>query len=91
MKIYLMKTNAYNEIVFESNGMAKITESAPSGRFEGIDLYGENTVEELEKWFADNADDIDYDDIYCEDEHDFKDILNDAEEFSAELILIYAE
>lgn len=89
MNIYLLKTNAYNEIVFESNGTAKITESAPSGKFEGIDLYGESAVEELKDWFANNADDIDYNDIYCENEYDFKNILNDVEAFNEELILLY--
>lgn len=52
-KIYLYKNNAYNAVIFtQDNGFYLMTEG-DEGRFEGIDLYAENTSELLTAYFAD--------------------------------------
>lgn len=39
MKIYLLRTNAYNAVVITDGKTAKIFDGATSGKFEGVDLY----------------------------------------------------
>lgn len=59
MKIYLMKTNAGNEVVFYQDGMAKITDCAPTGMLAGtVDIVSDNAAEELKKYFSDISGDL---------------------------------
>lgn len=56
MTVYLLETDAENDVVFYQDGMAKIMDFAPSGMLAGVvDLYGDNVVEELKKYFSQNA------------------------------------
>lgn len=91
MKIYLLKTLAGNNIVFEENGMAKIKDYAPDGKIDGVDIYGENAIEELRQYFASIADELYYNNIYSDIEYDFAEIKEEIEDFHEELILIYED
>lgn len=82
MKIYFVKNNAYNMVVATDEKIAKIFNGASNdGMFEGIDLYSENVIEELEKYFRDAENIGDFRDWNGDSEAEYDDIekeLNDA-------------
>ncbi|RZT00885.1 hypothetical protein [Cuneatibacter caecimuris] len=84
MKIYLEKTNGNNLVIITDGKTAKIFDGAPTGTFEGVDLYTENTVEELKKFFAETELN-EYNEIHCENEVNFEDIAEELE--TAEQVL----
>ena len=47
MKIYFEKTNGNNKVIFTDGKTAKVFDGAPTGRVDGVDLYGENAAEEM--------------------------------------------
>lgn len=51
MKVFLVKTDSYNDLVFAEGREAIIKGCEPSGMFEGIDLYAENAVSRLKAYF----------------------------------------
>ena len=94
MKIYFMKTNGYNAIVFTDGEMATVREYTPTGMFDGIgiDLYSTDAVEQCRKYFMDLAADENlngYAEI-ADDMHEipFQEI---EEEPEIELTLIYED
>lgn len=78
MKAYFEKTNGNNLVIITDGKTAKIFDGAPDGIFEGIDLYTENTVEELKKFFTKEGLN-EYDEIHCENEVNFEDIAEELE------------
>ncbi len=51
MKVFFEETNGNNLVIITDGATAKIYDCAPSGIFEGIDLYTETTAEDLKKHF----------------------------------------
>lgn len=50
MRVYLQKENRV--LVFVEEDQAKIYDSAPTGYFEGVDLYAEDAEDKLRELFA---------------------------------------
>lgn len=44
MKVYFLKTNVNNLVVITNGETAKIYDAAPTGIYEGVDLYTENAA-----------------------------------------------
>lgn len=87
MKVYFEKTNGNNNVIITDGETAKIYDGAPTGIYEGIDLYAVDATEQLKKHFAElyAAGELnDYSDIYSSDELDFSEIADELED--AELI-----
>ena len=86
MKIYFEKTNGNNFVIITDGEMAKIFDAAPSGIYEGVDLYAEDAADQLRARFQelDEADELsDFDDLGGEEiriGHDlFTELACDAE------------
>lgn len=47
MEVYFLKTNGNNLVIALEEEFAKIYDAAPSGIYEGVDLYAENAVDLL--------------------------------------------
>lgn len=89
MKVYFEKTNGGNRVIMTDGETAKIFDAAPTGVFEGIDLYADDADEQLKKHFeeAENAGELNgYSEIYSSNEIDFDEALADELE---EAILIF--
>lgn len=89
MKVYFEKTNGGKQVIMTDGETAKVFGAAPTGIFEGIDLYTEDAEEQLKKHFeeAENAGELNgYDEMYSEIEIDFDEALADELE---EAILIF--
>lgn len=71
MKIYFKKTNGNNLVIITNGKIAKIFDAAPSGIYEGVDLYEENAADRLREKFRmlEQSGDInDFNDIYSPEE-----------------------
>lgn len=85
MKIYFEKTNGNNLVIITDGETAKIFDAAPSGIYEGVDLYAEDAAEQLREKFAelDEAGELNsFDDMGGEEikiSHDLFEELTDAE------------
>ena len=44
MKVYFAKTDGGNQVIMTDGETAKIFDAAPTGVFEGIDLYAEDAA-----------------------------------------------
>lgn len=51
IKIYFEKTNGNNIVIITDGETAKVFDAAPSGIYEGIDLYADDAAELLKKTF----------------------------------------
>lgn len=86
MKVYFIQNDDDNLITITDGKTAKIFTAAPTGIYEGIDLYEKNTIELLKKHFK-NLDTTgnlnDYSNIYSHEEtkltNEFKKELKTAE------------
>lgn len=78
MKIYFEKTNGNNKVIFTDGKTAKVFDGAPTGRVDGVDLYGENAAEELRKKYEPAA--FDFEDVSDHNEVDFEEIEEELEE-----------
>ena len=95
MKIYYVKTNAYNSVLITDEQTAKDF----SGRFyEGIDLYADNAAELLREHFrqVEKSGMHDYLEIGCNDEFEYTDDLdaelhNMKDDITAEIVYISAD
>lgn len=77
MRIYLLKTDDYNSVVVTNGETAKIFDCAPSGKYEGIDIYADDAIDRLKDFFEEQKDDMnDFNDIWCENEIPFSNIKN---------------
>lgn len=83
MKIYFEKTNGNNLVIITDGQTAKIFDGAPTGTFEGIDIYAENAETELKRLFAEEEPN-EYEEIYSENEVAYEDIAEELE--TAELV-----
>lgn len=88
MRTYFLKTN--NTVIITNGETAKIFDAAPSGIYEGIDLYSENAAEQLKRRFSQLSADgelNDYQDIYSPNEVAFEDIEEELED----AVLVFEE
>lgn len=86
MKIYFEKTNG-NNLVITDGETAKIFDAAPSGIYEGVDLYAEDAANQLREKLAtlDNVGELNgFNDIYSPDEMPLEDLAEELED--AELV-----
>lgn len=87
MKIYFEKTNGNNLVIITDGETAKIFDAAPSGIYEGVDLYVEDAAEQLREKFRalEEAGELnDFDDIYSPEEMPLEDLAEELE--GAELV-----
>lgn len=66
MKIYFKRTNGNNLVIVAEGRNAKIYDAAPSGFYDGVDLYADDAADQLRKKFTelDEADELsDFDDL----------------------------
>lgn len=87
MRIYFEKTNGNNLIIITDGETAKIFDAAPSGIYEGVDLYAENAADQLQEKFralAESGDLNDFSDMYSPDEMPIEDLADELE--GAELV-----
>lgn len=78
MKAYFEKTNGNNIVIITDGDMAKIFNGAPDGKFEGVDLYAEDTVKKIKALFE-SAEMPDFSEMYSENEVDFSEIEEELE------------
>ena len=82
MKIYFEKTNGNHLVVITDGKTAKIFDAAPSGVYDGVDLYAEDAADQLHARFRDleEAGELnDFSDIYSPDEMPIDDLADDLE------------
>ena len=65
-------------MIFTDGKTAKVFDGAPTGRVDGVDLYGENAAEELRKKYEPAA--FDFEDVSDHNEVDFEEIEEELEE-----------
>lgn len=82
MKIYLEKTNGNNLVIITDGEMAKIFDAAPSGIYDGVDLYAEDAADQLRARFQglEEAGELnDFEDIYSADEMPIEELAEELE------------
>ena len=87
MKIYFEKTNGNNLVIITDGETAKIFNAAPSGIYEGVDLYDQDASEQLRERFREleEAGELnEFDDIYSPDEMPVEELAEELE--GAELV-----
>ena len=87
MKIYFEETNGNNLVIITDSETAKIFDAAPTGIYEGVDLYADDAADQLRARFQEleEAGELnDFNEIYSPDEMPVEDL---AEELGvAELV-----
>ena len=87
MKIYFKKTNGNNLVIITDGEMAKIFDAAPSGIYEGVDLYAEDAADQLRARFREleaSGELNDFNDIYSPHEMPVEELAEELE--GAELV-----
>ena len=87
MKIYFEKTNGNNLVIITDGEMAKIFDAAPSGIYDGVDLYAEDAADQLREKFRaleESGELNDFNDIYSPDEMPVEELAEELE--GAELV-----
>lgn len=82
MKIYFEKTNGNNLVIITDGETAKIFDAAPSGIYEGVDLYTEDAADQLRARFQglEEAGELnDFNEIYSPDEMPVEDLAEELE------------
>ena len=82
MKIYFKKTNGNNLVIITDGEMAKIFDAAPSGIYDGVDLYAEDAADQLREKFRaleESGELNDFNDIYSPDEMPVEDLAEELE------------
>lgn len=82
MKIYFKKTNGNNLVVITDGETAKVFDAAPSGIYEGVDLYAEDAADRLRDrfWALEEAGELnDFNDIYSPDEMPVEELAEELE------------
>lgn len=87
MKIYFEKTNGNNLVIITDGETAKIFDAAPSGIYEGVDLYAEDAADQLRAKFRaleESGELNNFDDIYSPEEMPVEELAEELE--AAELV-----
>lgn len=85
MKIYFEKTNGSNMVIITDGETAKVFDAAPSGIYEGIDLYASDAAELLKNHFRQlekNGELNDFDDIYSPNEMPAEGLKEEIESYA---------
>ena len=87
MKIYFEKTNGNNLVIITDGETVKIFDAAPSGVYDGVDLYAEDAADQLREKFRaleESGELNDFNDIYSPDEMPVEELAEELE--GAELV-----
>ena len=87
MKIYFKKTNGNNLVIITDGETAKIFDAAPTGIYEGVDLYAEDAADQLRAKFRaleESGELNNFDDIYSPEEMPVEELAEELE--AAELV-----
>ena len=87
MKVYFERTEGNNLVIITDGENAKVFDAAPSGIYEGVDLYAEDAADQLrEKLQAleESGELNGFNDIYSPDEMPLEDLAEELE--AAELV-----
>lgn len=87
MKIYFKKTNGNNLVIITDGETAKIFDAAPTGIYEGVDLYAEDAADQLRAKFRaleESGELNNFDDIYSPEEMPVEELAEELE--GAELV-----
>ena len=87
MKVYFEETNGNNLVIITDGETAKIFDAAPSGIYEGVDLYAEDTADQLREKFRmlEQSGEInDFNDIYSPEEMPIRELTEELD--NAELV-----
>ena len=87
MKIYFDKENGNNQILITDGKTVKCFDALPSGIFEGVDLYADDTVDKLRRRYQEleaSGEVNPYEDINCADEYEYEELIDEIE--AAELV-----
>src|SRR5699024_11744334 len=82
MKIYFEKTNGNNLVIITDGETAKVFDAAPSGIYEGVDLYTEDAADQLRTKFQsleESGELNGFKDIYSTDEMPLEDLAEELE------------
>lgn len=82
MKIYFEKTNGNNLVIITDGETVKIFDAAPTGIYNGVDLYADDAAEQLRKKFQaleESGELNDFDDIYSPEEMPLEDLAEELE------------
>ena len=83
MKIYFEKTSGNSLVIMTDGETAKIFDAAPSGIYEGVDLYAEDAADQLRARFRELEECgelSDYSDIYNPDEMPMEELAEELED-----------
>lgn len=83
MKVYFMITEGGNNVVITDGETAKVYDAAPTGIFEGIDLYADDAADQIKDHFEklyESGELNGYNEMYSENEVDFEDIEEELED-----------
>ena len=87
MKIYFEETNGNNLVIITDGETVKIFDAAPSGIYEGVDLYTDDAADQLRARFQEleeSGELNEFDDIYSPEEMPLEDLSEELE--GAELV-----
>lgn len=87
MKIYFEKTNGNNLVIITDGETAKIFDAAPSGIYDGVDLYADDAADQLRARFRgleESGELNEFDDIYSPEEMPVEELAEELE--AAELV-----
>ena len=82
MKIYFEETNGNNLVIITDGKTAKIFDAAPTGIYDGVDLYAEDAADQLHArfWDLEEAGELgDFDNIYSPDEMPVEELAEELE------------
>lgn len=85
MKIYFEKTGGSNMVIITDGETAKVFDAAPSGIYDGIDLYANNASELLKNYFQlleKDGELNDFDDIYSPNEMPAEGLKEEIESYA---------
>ena len=80
MKIYFEKTSGNNLVIITDGENAKVFDAAPSGIYEGVDLYAEDAADQLREKFQaleESGELNGFNDIYSPEEMPLEDLLEE--------------
>lgn len=87
MKVYFERTEGNNLVIITDGENAKVFDAAPSGIYEGVDLYAEDAADQLREKFQaleESGELNGFNDIYSPDEMPLEDLAEELE--GAELV-----
>ena len=90
MKIYFERTEGNNNVMITDGETVKIYDAAPTGIFEGVDLYAEDAAEKLALHFAELASNgtlNDFNDMFSENEMPLEDVADEL--LSVDSVVVY--